>query len=111
TSIFFVVEDGPLNRRRASIFRQERSMDIEASKDGQVQNLPRQDLAVSNHDNEVGLKLRQLIDEGRVEGAVWLENREIRLFWQHFHQRRLPCQMASFGPVGLRDDRRDVDGG
>ena len=86
-------------------------MDIEASKGGQVQNLPRQDLAVSNHDNEVGLKLRQLIDEGRVAGAVWLEKREIHLCRQHFDQRRLPCQMASFGPVGLRDDRRDVEGG
>src|SRR6266545_3022002 len=102
-----VVQEGPLNRRRAAIFGQEGGMDVQAAEARQREDLCRQNLAISGHRNQVGLKPRQWIEKGLVAGAFRLQDVKLFLRRQTFHRRRLPMQMASLGPVRLRDDTDD----
>ena len=54
----FAVGDGPLDRRGAAIFRQQRRVDVQAAERRQIQNGLRQNLSVSHDDDQVGRQTR-----------------------------------------------------
>ena len=68
------VGNGPLNRRRAAIFRQQRRMDVQTAMPRQIQNCRRQNLSVSHHNDEVGFQFPQFGDEFFVAGAFGLQH-------------------------------------
>ena len=81
-----VVQDRPLNRRGAAVFRQKRGVNVQAAEARQFEDLSRQDLAVSGYHNQVGSKLRQFLKESFVAGAFGLEDGELFLRREDFHR-------------------------
>ena len=64
-----IIQKGPLNGRRAAVFREQRSVDINAAKLGQIQNRLRQNLPVGRNDYHFGIEFRQSMEKRRVPGA------------------------------------------
>jgi len=106
----FPVCDGPLNRRGAAVFRQERGVNVQAAKARQFEQRSGQDLSVSDDDNQVGLKFSERLNKVFAARSFRLKDRKPYARRQDFHGRRLRMQVPAFGPVGLRHDCGDGEG-
>src|SRR5581483_9663421 len=84
-AFFLAVDDGPGDRRRAAVLRQKRVMDIEAPVRRELENLPRQDAAVSDDDDDVRRPGGQRGQKGRVANFFRRENRRAVLFGDASH--------------------------
>ncbi len=102
----FAARDGPLDRRRPAIFRQQRGVQIEIAVTRQVDHPLRNDASVAHHDDcvgrdalQLGAKLFVILD------LVGLEYRETEFHRSALDRRCGQLKSAPAGPVGLGDNQ------
>ena len=83
------LSDGPLNRRRAAVLRQQRSVHVDDAERRQVDDGLRNDLAVAHHHHGLGAERAQVLDRFRPAHALRLVDRQAQ------PQRRLPSRAAA----------------
>ena len=73
---------------RASMARQQRSVDVDNSLRGDRQNLRRNDLSVRDDDHQIRIQLAQSRDHCRVANLLRLQNRQAQLQRGRLDRRR-----------------------
>ena len=104
--------DGPLDRSRTAIFRQQRGVEVDVAESREIEHPLRNDAAVADDDDSVGLESRELSAEFFVGlDAVGLDDGKIQLQCRLFDRRRNKFKAASFGTVGLCHDQMHAESG
>ena len=103
--------DRRLNRSGAAQRGKQRGVNVQRAEARQIDQRARQDVAVGDHDADVGRQRLHLLEERLV--ATWLlrlEDRQSLFLGDDFHRRRLERgARASHRLVRLRDDPHDVE--
>ena len=98
------VENRPLNGRGAAMPGEKRRVDVQAAKAREFEDGGRENLAVSGDDDEVGLKLPQLLDKRRLASPRRLQHGNGRCQRDGLDGRRLHFEVAALRFVGLGND-------
>ena len=108
----FAVGDGPLDGRGAAIFREQRGVQVDVAERREIEHPLRDDAAVADDDDGVGLEGGELGAEFFVGlDAVGLGDGEIQFQGGLFYWAMHEFEAAAFGAVGLRDDEVDAESG
>src|SRR5206468_10110667 len=83
-SLVFAVYDGPVYRRRATIFWQEREVRIDAAMPGRAQEFRRQNFSVRDDNRDVGIMRREQFFRFCNLEFLRLMNREVVLLRELF---------------------------
>ena len=110
SGLTFSVDDRPLNRRRAAIFRKQRGVDVQAAEPRQLQDRLRQNLTVSGNDDEIRRQLPQRFNETIVPRPFRLKDGQLLLGRQHFDRRRLKFEFTAPGTIRLSHDSDRAEG-
>ena len=106
----FAAEDGPGDRRRPTVFRQQRAVDVDAALRRHGQHVARQDLAVGGDDEQVGPPFAELGDPFRRVNALGLEDGDAVGQGDFLHAAAGLARGTADGAavaVGLRDQADD----
>ena len=106
-----IIENRPLNRGGAAVFRKQGGVNVEATVTRQIQNGRRQYLAIGGHGDEVGLQAAEFPDEIFGAGALGLQYRQVQAQGERFDWRRLQFQIPSLRPVRLGGHRHHSKSG
>ena len=108
----FAVGDGPLNRRGAAIFREQRGVQVDVAERREIEHPLGNDAAVADDDDGVGLEGGELGAEFVVGlDAVGLGDGKVQFQGGLFDGRWDEFEAAAFGAVGLSDDEMDAESG
>ena len=95
-----------LNGRCTTILRQQRGMNIDAAESRRIEHRLAQDLAIRDHDRDVGLEGLHFIHH--TPQSLRLNHRNAGRQRAHFHLRWREHQLATDRFVRLRDDSHDL---
>ncbi len=105
------LNDGPVERRRSTVFREQRRVDIDAAQRREIEHLPRQELSEGGHGNQVRRQIPKGLQKGWVPHALRLEKKQPLRFRKGLHRRGRRLLASPPGPVRLghhADDRIPV---
>ena len=104
-------KNGVRNRRRPSVPRQQRSMDIDHSVARNRQHRHGDDLPVRDDNHHVRQKVPQSLDGLGIANAFGLEHLHTKLLRSYFDRRSRQSQASTRGPIRLRDHQLDFEPG
>ena len=108
----FTFCDGPLNRRRTAVFRQEGRVKVDVAEPREIQHPLRDEAAVTNHNDSLGLESGDLGAEFFVGlDALRLGDGEIEFQCRLFDRRRHDFKAATLRAVGLSHDEMHAESG
>ena len=96
------VNDGPRDRGRAAIPREQRRVDVDRPARGHVENRLREDLAEGHDDRDVGRVLGEALGPAGITDPGGLEHRDAVLARQRLDGRGLLALPAAGGSIRLR---------
>ncbi len=107
----FAVDDGPLDGRGAAIFGQERGVDVDDSVPDEIDDVLRDDLAVTDNDHGVGAERAQMFDAFGAADALGLKDEEAEAERGFLDGRKGELSSPPSRTIGLRDDREHLVAG